>query len=120
MDGKDAHIALVATTDYDWRVQCELALLQQGYAVHVASEGFQVLKMVGRHVYDFIVLDDSLSDVGPVELSLNVRDVAPNRPGMFVAGNNLDKFCRVWRLCNVFFVGPRERVLKHISAIEKK
>jgi len=111
--------ALIATADKRWRDRFALAFMSQGCDIHTASDGFQALDLLLKHEYDFIVVDDSFSDVGPIEFSLNVRDLARNTPHMLVGGNGLARFRRVWRHCNVFFAGPKDHVLERISeAIE--
>ena len=113
---EDNLTVLVATADADWQRQCEIVLVKRGCLVHTACDGFEALGMLCRHVYDCVVVDDSLSDVGPIELSLNVRDLAPNEPLMLVGGDDLTRFGRVWRLCNVYYAGPKAQVLEAIPA----
>lgn len=111
MSDVENHKALVATGDLNWRERCTRALLGVGWDVHTASEGEQVLDLLRRHRYDFVVVDESFSDMGLVEFSMNVRDIAPNRPMTLIGGSNVARLQRVCRHCNIYFAGPREEVL---------
>lgn len=109
------HRALVATADLGWRERCARAFLGEGWDVHTTSEGEQVLNLLRRHMYDLVVVDESFSDMGLVEFSMNVRDIASNQPMTLIGGNNVSKFQHVWRHCNVFFAGPKDQVLEIIK-----
>jgi len=111
MSDVENHKALVATGDLDWRERCTRALLGVGWDVHTASEGERVLDLLRRHRYDFIVVDESFSDMGLVEFSMNVRDIAPNRPMTLIGGANVARLQRLCRQCNIYFAGPLEEML---------
>jgi len=110
MDNQN-HKALVATADSGWLERCTRAFIGEGWNVHVASAGQEALDLLRKHLFDFVVVDESFSDMGLVEFSLNVRDIASNRPVTLVGGNNLSRLQRVWRRCDVYFAGPKDQVL---------
>ena len=103
---------LIATADGHWRAQCLGALADsESSRLHIASRGQEALELLRKNAYNFVVFDDSLPDMGLVEFGLTVRDVAPNNPPSFVAGDDSARFQRVWDHCNVLFAGPKETLL---------
>lgn len=107
---------LIVSSDAPWSARCAAALRDhENCRVDVASRGFEALDMLRKHRYSFVVFDDSLPDMGIIELSLSVRDLAANEPLTFVGGEDLAKYQDVWRHCNVLFAGPKEALLEKIA-----
>lgn len=109
--------ALVATADKGWREPCAWAFMGEGFDVHTASDWFQALDLVRKQEYDVIVVDDSFSEVGLIEFSLSIHDLAANQPRILVGGSDLSRFQRIWKHCHVYFAGPKGEVLQVLKQI---
>jgi CheY-like chemotaxis protein len=103
--------ALIVSANPQWRTLYSRTFMEERCEVLAAATGFNGLEHVQRELFDFILVDESLRDMGPIEFTLNVRDVAPNEPCILVAGDSLERFRRVWNRCGVFLSGTRGEVL---------
>lgn len=112
--------ALVAGENKPWRSAFVEALYDEGCDLHTASTGFEAIELIGKYAYDLIVIDDSFSDVGPLELCLNLRDLVNDMPIVLVAGEDLAKYVPFWRRFGLYFVGRRTAVLRNLpGAVER-
>lgn len=111
---------LVVTSDERWRDSCTQAFRAEGCEVNTVPGGLQALDVLQRNLFDIVVTDDSYSNMGPIEFLFNVRDLASNEPFILLGGNGLERFEDVWRRCNVFFTGSKDRLLSAIpDSIER-
>ncbi len=108
--------ALVVTGDRRWGCQCVDRLLAAGCDVHTASDGLRGIDLLRKQRYDLIVVDDALSDVSPLEFTLNLRELVPNAPVYIVAGDQVDRLPGPQRVCETFFAGVRTDALTCIEA----
>jgi DNA-binding response OmpR family regulator len=76
---------LVASANDAWKMSCAGRLLADGYDVHTACDGIRAIDDLRKHRYTAVVFDDTLPDVSPFELHLNVGDIAQNAPSEFIA-----------------------------------
>lgn len=112
--------ALVATENKPWRSAFVEALYDEGCDLHTASSGFEALDLLRKNTYDLILIDDSFSDVGVLELCLNLRDLVNEMPLVMVSGEDLGKYVPFWRRFGLFFVGRRTAVLRNVpNAVER-
>jgi CheY-like chemotaxis protein len=108
--------ALIATAQPDWRRRCAGCLLDHGCDVHTASNGSRGLDLLRKHIYDIIVVDDSFTDIRPLEFSLTAQDLAPNVPITLVAGERLSKYQPILDRRDVFYSGPPDSVLERLES----
>ncbi len=112
-------MALLASGEPNWQAGCAGVLLANGADVHTASRGQTAINLMHKHTYDYIVMDDSLSDMSVLELSLYVPDLAPNDPVLLIACDEWARFKTAWRRCNAAAAGGRATVLdtlrKHLQ-----
>jgi DNA-binding response OmpR family regulator len=101
-----APTALIASSRPQWRHRCAAQLLDHGCDVHTASSGFKGLDLLRKHIYEIIVVDDSFSDISPLEFCLTAQDLAANRPIMLVAGDELSKLEPFLNRRDVYLCGP--------------
>jgi DNA-binding response OmpR family regulator len=115
MNGK-AHRALIVSTDPAWRQRIIPPMLRPGwdvYAVNAAGEGADLLT---KKRFDVIVIDDSTHDMDQPEFCFTVADLANNDPLVLVAGEDTERFKRVWEYCNIHAVGTRENVGRELPS----
>lgn len=112
-----AHVptALVATSQAQWRRRCAERLLEHGCDIHTASNGFRGLDLLRKHIYDIIVVDDSFSDISPLEFSLTATELAPNVPLTLVAGHRIAKLQPILNRRDVYASGSRDEVLDRLG-----
>ena len=108
--------ALVASENKPWRSVYVEALYDEGCDLHIASSGFEAIELIRKYTYDLIVVDDSFTDLGPLEFSLHLRDMVTEMPVVLVAGEDLARFVPFWRRFGLFFVGRRTAVLRNLSS----
>ncbi len=78
------------------------------------------MDLLRTNAYGLILLDDTLPNLGLIEFVLSVHDLAANDPVTMVGGRNLEKLQRVWRHCQVYFAGNKQRVIEKIpEAVER-
>jgi len=106
---------LVVTRDESWGAIYASLLGDGGATVLMASNGRQAIGELQQCLFDVIVIDESITSAGVIELVLNVRDLAPNCPAILLGGTGLTKYANVWRVCNVFFVGPKDSLVTAIG-----
>ncbi|MBI2434982.1 MAG: response regulator [Candidatus Hydrogenedentes bacterium] len=112
--------ALVAGENKPWRSAFIEALYDEGCDLHTATSGFEALELLRKEPYSVVIIDDSLSDVGALELCLNLRDLVNEMPVVMVAGEDLAKYVPFWRRVGLFFVGRRTTVLRNVGhAVER-
>jgi len=105
---------LVAGENKPWLSAFVEALYDEGCDLHTASTGFETIELMRKHTYDMIVIDDSFTDVGPLELCLNLRDLVNEMPIVLVSGEDLAKYVPFWRRFGLYFVGRRTAVLRNL------
>ena len=108
---------LVVTRDESWGAACAALVGDGGATVRMASNGRQAIGQLQQCLFDVIVIDESITSAGVIELVLNVRDLAPNCPAIMLGGTGLTKYANVWRVCSVFFVGPKDSLVTAIGEI---
>ncbi len=109
MASEDVQV-LVVTADTIWRDQCTASLVKRGCQVKTESQGTDALNVLRTRRFDLVLLDDSLSDFGPIELSLTIRDVAAAHPHLLVAGDDMDRYQRFWQQFDAYYVGTKQGV----------
>lgn len=111
---------LVVTADDRWKDSCTRAFIRKGCVVTTVKDGQQALDILQRHSFDIVADDDSYPDMGPLEFTFNVRDVAANEPVILLGGTDLEQFEYVWTRWKVFFAGPKQEVIAIIPASVEK
>jgi DNA-binding NtrC family response regulator len=101
---------LVATADEAVKQMCRRALKNCGCAVEYSSGGFDILSILRKRQYDILAVADSLTDMGLIELLLNIREIAPDELTIVVGGYELWRFRAILNRCNVTLSGPVEEV----------
>ncbi len=115
--GTHTPTALLATAQVDWRRRCAGRLLELGCDVHTAANGPRGFDLLRKHIYDIIVVDDSLADISPLEFSLTAQDLAPNLPVTLVAGSGLStKLQPILDRRDIYFWGSHDAVLERMAA----
>ena len=112
--------ALVACENKPWRSAFVEALYDEGCDLHTAASGFETLALIRTRAYDLIIIDDSFSDIGALELCLNLRDLVNELPLVLVSGEDQARHAPFWRRLGLFFVGRRTAVLRNVpNAVER-
>jgi hypothetical protein len=106
---------LIATADGAVKERCRTALKSSGCVVEYSAGGFAMLGLLRRGRYDVVAMDDSLEDMGLVELLLNIEEIAANDPTIVTGGHELWRFRRVFDRCNVTLSGPPEEVPEMVA-----
>ncbi len=116
----NAQTALSVSGDSRWQRRCAECLLAHGVDVHTVHRGRTAIDLMRKHTYDCIVIDDSLEDMGVLELSLYVPDLAANRPALFVTCPEADRYEKVLNRCNAIRAGERSCVLAALDGYMSK
>lgn len=103
---------LLLSGNREWRGRCVRELIFHDCDLHTASSGFDGLDLLRKHVYDIVLVDDTLHDMSAIEFVLNMVDIAGTSPLMAVAGEGLDRYEQVWSRCQVGCVGTRDAVAR--------
>lgn len=113
--------ALIATRDSLWRSRYLDLLRSEDWEVHLAFAGFDALDKMRRLRFEIVIVDDSLPDMGALELSLSVPEAAAHVPRVLVAAANLqDKFRRIERQLPHIFAGSHAAVHRRLQEITRK
>jgi len=106
---------LIATADDAVKERCRTALKSSGCVVEYAAGGFDTLGLLRKNRYDLVAMDDSLEDMGLVELLLTIDEIAANDPKIVTGGHELWRFRAVFDRCNVTLSGPPEEVADMVA-----
>jgi ActR/RegA family two-component response regulator len=116
MDNPIVHkTALVACAYEPWQREYAHALIASGWEVDVTGRGIEAVQMVRKRPYSLLVIDDTIADLGALELVLNLRDLAGDKPQLLVAGQNLQRFQSIWTRCRAAFVGTHAELMHRLS-----
>ena len=111
--------ALIASAREEWRVSCAGKLLHAGFDVHTADTGLRAIDDLRKHRFAAVIMDDSLEDLSPFEMHLNVQDLAHNGPSEFIALEQDDEKIRRRLQSNGkdILVGSPDEVFSRLSSL---
>lgn len=108
--------ALIVSANVHRRRRFAENLLHGSCDIHTVNRGFEAIDHVRKHAYDVVVVDDSLSDLGPLEFTLALRDMGRANTRIFVAAPEYrDKFKRLGAATNVEFIGAPDAVARRLA-----
>ncbi len=109
------HNVLIVSDDEPWRDSCAEAFRSLGCQTRTRRNGVEAIEILHKEIFDVVVSDDSCHEsMDPLELTLNILDLAPNHPLILLGGEDLARFGYLWRHWEVFFAGSKADVLEMI------
>jgi DNA-binding response OmpR family regulator len=115
MPNQSPHRALIVSSEHDWRNTLVPKLIDPDWDLYVVSRAIEGTDLLTKKRFDLIVVDDSLRDMDPPEFCLAINDLASNNPLVLVAGEELDRYQRLWKYCAVHMAGSRDEVGRSVK-----
>ena len=93
---------LVITKDSVFAASCESFLREHPVAFQILSCGAAVVRRFQEEPCDIVLIDDSFTDLGAIEIALTIRDLFGDTTRVMVFGVRALEYAHVWESLKVF------------------
>lgn len=115
MPNHSPHRALIVSSKHDWRNTLIPKLIDPDWDLYIVSRANEGADLLTKKHFDLIVVDDSLRDMDPPEFCLAINDLVSNKPLVLVAGEEVERYQRLWKYCAVHMAGSRDEVGRSVK-----